>query len=163
MTTATVTITRPSNTTGYGAADVIGNADTVTAANAGSAVLAFPKLRTDNEDIIIHSAAIRMSNSTVPASMTTLVLHLFNGAPDAILDNAVWAPSAGDRGKYLGSITFTPAVVTGGSMLFHAVTPNLALALADGQSSVWGQLVTTAAHTPVSASTFTITLNARKA
>lgn len=162
MTTATLTITRPSNTTGYGAADVIGNADAVTAANAGSAVLAFGKLREGPADVIIHSASIRMSNSTVPASMTTLVLHLFNAAPDAILDNAPFALSAGDRGKYLGSITFTPAVVTGGTMLFHAVNPDLQLALVDGQSSLWGQLVTTAGHTPVSASTFTITINARE-
>lgn len=163
MTTATVTITRPSNTTAYTAADVIGNADTVTAANAGNAVLAFGKLRDGNDDIIIHSASIRMSNATVPASMTTLVLHLFDAAPDAILDNAAFALSAGDRGKYLGAITFTPAVVTGGTMLYHAVNPDLQLGLANGQSSVWGELVTTAAHTPVSASTYTLTLNARTA
>ena len=162
MTTATLTLTRPSNTTPYTAGDVLGAADAGTPANAGSAVWSFAALRNDDGDIIVHSAAIKLSNTSIPSGMTTLVLHLYDGAPEAILDNAAFTlSSTGDKSKYLGSITFTPAVV--GGMLFNAVTPNLQLALARGQSSLWGQLVTTVGYTPVSGSTITVTLNARKA
>jgi hypothetical protein len=150
-----VTITRPANVTAYTAGDVIGQADTSVAANAGDAIHVF-----DNVPVraVIHGATLRIDLATIPAGMTTLRLHLYSSAPDAILDNAAWdLSSATNRGAYQGYIEFTPADL--GSSLWSQVSPNLRVTSSGGR--LYGLLVTTAGYTPTSGEVMKVTLNAR--
>lgn len=154
-----VTITRPANTTAYTALDVVGQADEDVAANAGSAILEFLNAGDAGGFAKINSADIRVDLAAIPASMTTMLLHLYDAAPDAVLDNAAFAlSSAGDRGKYLGSITFTPADL--GATLWHSVDAvNKQVKLADGSTSLFGVLQTTGGYTPTSGEVIRVSLN----
>lgn len=59
---SSVAITRPANTTGYGALDVIGRADADTAANAGDAILEFADIAPPGGGaIVLTGASIRLA------------------------------------------------------------------------------------------------------
>lgn len=153
---ASVAITRPSNTTLYGAGDVIGVADSGTPANAGSAILEFANIGPAGGHIIITCVDLRIDLNAVTSGMTSFRLHLYDAAPDAILDNAAWdLSSAGDRGKYLGYIDIgTPADL--GSTLFVAAK-GLAeqFKLAAASTSLFGVLETRGSYTPASGTVYT--------
>jgi hypothetical protein len=149
-----VTITRPANTTAYSAGDVIGLADTGTAANAGDAIHVFDNVPAR---AMVDGAKLRIDLDAIPAGMTTLRLHLFSASPTAILDNAAWALPSTDRANYLGYIEFTPADL--GGTLWAQASPALRVASTNGR--VYGLLVTTAGYTPTSAEVMKIILCVR--
>lgn len=155
--TTSVAITRPSNTTGYGAGDVIGVADSGTPANAGSAIHTFALAGPTDGHILITDARLRIDLAAVPSGMTSFRLHLYNASPDAILDNAVWdLSSSGDRGKYLGYIDLgTPVDL--GSTLFVQQTSLQKLVKLSG-TSLYGQLQTIGTYTPASGTVYTVAL-----
>lgn len=166
MPMAKVSFARPANTTAYTAADVIGAADTVTAANAGSAVLSFSGAGRLACDVFITTATLQIDLAAVPSGMTSFRLHLYASAPTAILDNAAWAlSSANDKSFYLGYIDLgTPAVI--GSVLFVQTDGiNKQLSYLGGYSpsggyvGLYGELVTNGGYTPASGTTYTVTLN----
>jgi hypothetical protein len=159
VTTKTATFTRPANTTAYTAGDVIGRADGATAANAGSALFAFSGLDSQQTgEILITSATLRIDATAIPSGMTTIVVHLFAGPPDAALDNAAWAKtSTNDKTRYRGSITFTPAVV-GGDL--WAAMDGLNLHRFLGQNDLFVELVTTGGFTPASGTLFELSISA---
>lgn len=101
-----VTFTRPADTTPYGAADVIGSASTANheATNAGSS----------GSLIQILSASLTLNATSVPSGLTTVRLHIWDSAPAAIADNAVFAASAADRAKYCGFIDMAAIQAIGG-------------------------------------------------
>lgn len=159
MTTQLVQFTRPANTTGYTAGDVIGRADGATAANAGPALLKFTGLdQLNTGELMITSVYARVDATAVPSGMTTLVAHLYASQPDALLDNAAWAKtSAGDKAAYRGSITLTPAV-NGGDLWVASDGLNLQRKI--NGDTLFVYLVTTGAFTPASGTLFDLSISA---
>lgn len=157
------TITRPSNTTAYTAGDVIGQADTTTAANAGTAILVFdfgPDWA--NKAIYIEAMKITTDQATVPSGMTTLDLHLYDEAPAAILDNAAWARATTDVNKWLCVISSNTITASGGSVADEVSSLNKRVKVgSDGK--LRGVLRTTGAFTPTSGAVKVITLRAVQA
>jgi hypothetical protein len=149
----TASITRPANTTDYGAGDVIGQADATTAAEAGTAVLEFANAPSKGT---IKSATLRVDIDAVPAGMAAMRLHLFKSAPTAILDNAAWGLPAGDRSAYLGYIELTPADL--GATLW-AQSDSQAKRISTVNGKLYGILQTVGGHTPPSAGVYDIVLN----
>ena len=149
---AAVTITRPSNTTGYSAGDVIGVADSGTPANAGSAIITLPSIGPSGGYVLIQSVRLMIGNATPPAS--AFRLHLYMEAPSAILDNAAFDLAAGDVGKYAGYIDL-PAPLDFGSVGVTQVDyPGTLIKLAAGSTSLFAELETRNAYTPASGTVY---------
>ena len=148
-----VIFTRPDNTTSYSIADVIGVADTVTPANAGSAIHEFVNCgRPGGLDQLLGATCL-INRTTVPSGMTTLKLHLLNAAPAAILDNAAFALAAAERSKYLTQIDLPQVAAVGGGFVRSFVDISAERPIVLETSSLFGLLVTDAAVTGVAALT----------
>lgn len=154
-----VSITRPSNILAYTAGDMIGQADAGTPANPGDAVLKFADIGNPGGTLKIVGADLLVFLAAVPAGMGIFTLHLYDGVPDAKLDNGAWTfAGANDRAKYLGSIQIgTPAVV--GATLF-VVNDALSkqVKLAAGSSDLYGVLVSAGGYTPTSGEQYKVRL-----
>lgn len=158
---STVTITRPANATAYAAGKVVGQADTVTPANAGTGILEFQAVGPLGGAIRINSADLRVDLAAVPSGMTSFTLHLYDAAPDAVLDNAAWdLVSAGDRGKYLGSIALSSPADLGSTLFCEVNSIGKQVNLKDGLTSLFGVLVSATGFTPASAGVFAVRLHA---
>jgi hypothetical protein len=160
-----VPIVRPSNTTGYTALDVIGQADVNVAANAGTAILTFPVIGPVGGIIRIIAADLIINLASVTAGMTTFRLHLYNTSPTAVLDNAGFDLVAGDRALYLGYIDFA-APIDLGSTLYSQVINGTTLPhikLLAGQSLIYGVLQTIGAFTPTSGEAYSVRLRTSEA
>ncbi|PAQ00910.1 hypothetical protein LRP31_25475 [Mesorhizobium mediterraneum] len=145
---ASVTITRPADTTAYTAGDVVG--PTV-------AALEFPQIGAAGRDAMITSAEFAWHVTAVPSGATSFRLHLYDVTPpSALADNAVWDLPAGDRASYLGYIDLGTPVDVGATLFVQSVQINKQVKLAG--SSLFGYLVTVGAYTPASASVMKITL-----
>ena len=142
-----VTFTRPANTTNYTAADVIGVADAVTPANAGSAIHEFVGAGRAGGLFQILGATCIINSTTVPTGMTTLKLHLFNAAPAAILDNAAFALGAADRSLYLTQVDLPAVAAIGAGFVRSSVDVSAERPIVLTSSSVFGLLVTDAGVT----------------
>jgi hypothetical protein len=105
-----VSLTRPNNTTAYGALDAIGiPAGDGTA--AGSAILEFADIAPPGGGLIkLVGIDHTIYLDAIPSTMAAHRLHLYNAAPGALLDNAVWKLIAADRSKYLGFIDIATTV-----------------------------------------------------
>lgn len=88
-----VTLTRPATTPTYAAGAAIGDAN-------GSAILEFTNFGIAGDEIIINT--INLGVYLASSAVGTLTLHLFNAAPTAIADAAVFDLFSADRSKYLG-------------------------------------------------------------
>jgi hypothetical protein len=150
-----VAIARPADTTAYTAGDAIG-------ATGGSAHLTFTGLgrpRADGVRLMLRSATLMIAATAVPAGMTTLRLHLYTAAPDAIADNAVWdLSSAGDRLKYLGYIEFAAPTDLGSTLWSQLDGINKQLLLSSSTQLV-GVLQTVGGFTPAASTAFTVRLH----
>jgi hypothetical protein len=156
--TSTVSFVRPSNTTAYTAGDVVGAADTVTPANAGSAIHTFANIGSVGGAIQLTSADLTIANTSIPSGMTSFRLHLYMASPTAILDNAAFSAAAGDRTNYRGFIDFTVAAIGGGFLYATADYIGKALRLTSGSSSLFGVLVTNGGYTPASGTAYQLIL-----
>jgi hypothetical protein len=153
--TSSVSVTRPSNTTAYTAGDCVGIADSGTPANAGSAILAFLLAGPAGGEIYLTDVDLRIHLSAVPSGMTTFRLHLYDAAPDAILDNAAWdLSSSGDRGKYLGYVDLVQPADLGSTLYSQNPAINKRLKLAAASTTLYGVLQTTGAYTPASGTVY---------
>jgi hypothetical protein len=108
--TSAVTFNRPGDTTPYGAADVIGSATTANHEAAG--------VGATGALIMVQSASLLINATSVPSGLSTLRIHVWNSAPAAIADNAVFAAAAADRAKYCGFIDLQAVQVIGGGFLW---------------------------------------------
>lgn len=157
---AAVDVTRPSNTTLYPALVVIGIADAGTPANAGSAILTFADIGPAGGHVFITDANLLIALAAVPAGMTAFRLHLYDAAPDAILDNAAFnLSSAGDRGKYLGYVDIAVPQDLGSSL--YTQNPNIGkkVKLAAASTSLFGVLQTIGSFTPASGTVYSVKLH----
>lgn len=128
-----VTITRPANATAYTALDVVGGQFEIPG---------FPI----SSDIRIKAASLRIDVAAIPASMTTMRLHLYTAAPSVIADNAAWDLAVADRDLYVGFIDLGTVLDLGSTLYVENIAVDKQVQMQT--SSLYGYLVTTAAYTP---------------
>jgi hypothetical protein len=157
--TATVAVTRPSNTTAYAAGDVIGAANTTTAANAGNAILTFPNVGGGGGAIRIDSVDLFINNTTVPSGMDAFRLHLYSIPPAAILDNAAFDLTSTDVPRYLGFVTLALPVDIGSTLYSSTVSVNKVVRMLPYSETLFGVLETRGGYTPASGTLYTVKLN----
>lgn len=137
---ANITVTRPANTTPYGAGDVVG---------ATAAAITFTLSGPTAGSVMVTSASLEIDVSAIPSGMTSFRLHLYNVTPpSAYADNAVWDLPSGDRASYLGYIDLGSPADLGSTLFTQVDGVNKQLKLAAAETAVYGYLVTTGAFTP---------------
>ena len=150
------TITRPADTTAYAAGDVIGTASThILTFNNALDVIA-----NDMQRGLIYRAWL--IDSAAAATLPSLELWLFNVAPAAQADNAVFNVSDAElMNGLVGIIPFTRSFVGKANDNSVQVSDQLSMAfeVAPGDTAIYGVLVVRNAYTPVSAEQFKIILN----
>jgi hypothetical protein len=149
---ATVTITRPSNTTAYTAGDVIGDTN-------GSAIFTFANMcKAGGGEVLINSIELEVDVASLPSgSMAGFVVRLYNASPTAIADNAPWDLPSGDRGKYLGKIILGTPVDEGGTLFIDNDQISKQITLTG--TSLYVELQTLGAYTPTSAGVKRLTIH----
>lgn len=153
---AAVTITRPSNTIAYTAGDVIGIADTVTPANAGSAIITLPSIGPSGGYVLLQSLRLFISNTSVPSGMSGFRLHLYTALPTAILDNAVFDLVSGNVANYTGYVDLPTPQDLGSTLYTQADYCGTAIKLANASTTLYAQLETRGAYTPSSGTTYNL-------
>ncbi len=150
---ARVSVTRPSDTTAYGAGDVVG------VTGGGTATITFALGAISAGRILITSASLERDATALISGETSYTLHLYDVTqPGAQADNAVWDLASGDRTAYLGSINLGTPVDLGSTLYVGTDGINKQVKLAG--TSIFGVLVTVGAYTPVSAAVHVVTLHA---
>lgn len=152
----TVSITRPSNTTAYTAGDVVGD-------TGGSAILTFTGAGPSGGFIILQSVSLVFSDSVVPSGMGAFRLHLYSATPTAIADNAAFDLVSGERANYMGYVDLPAPQDLGSSLYTQIDYPGRLVKLAAASTSVFAELETRGAYTPVSASTISVRINTMEA
>jgi hypothetical protein len=149
---AQAVITRPNDTTDYTAGDAVGD-------TGGSAILTFADVSPAAGEIIITNVELMIAASAIPSGMAAFTLELYDAAPDAVADNAAWdLSSAGDRGKYLGSIALnTPT--DKGSTLFSQNDDMDKKQVTVAGTDLYAVLRTDGAFTPAANTVFTVTVH----
>ena len=155
---STVSFVRTADATAYAANDVIGiNAAGV----AGSAIHTFALAGPAGGNVIVTGYDLTIDATAIPAGMTTFRLHLYDASPTAILDNAAFNLVTADQLKHLSALD-TVTMVDYGNSLYGSVNKiDHQVKLASGVTSLFAELVTTAAFTPASATAFQIRLRTR--
>jgi hypothetical protein len=149
---STATITRPSNTTAYTAGDVVGD-------TGGSAIISLTSAGPAAGFVIVQSVSLVFSDSAVPAGMGAFRLHLYSAIPTAIADNAAFDLLSGERATYMGFIDL-PTPSDFGSTLYTQIDySGRLIKLGAASTTLFAELETRAAYTPVSASTVAIRMN----
>lgn len=141
------TITRPSDTTAYTAGDVTGD-------TGGSAIITLSNVGPDGGYIIIQSVSLVFSNSSVPSGMGAFRLHLYVDTPTAIADNAAFDLVSGDRSSYVGYVDLSSPLDLGSTLYTQTDYPGRLIKLAS--TTLYAELQTINAYTPVSASTIDV-------
>lgn len=157
---STVSITRPSNTTQYTAGDVIGIADSGTAANAGSAIHTLTTAGPSGGYILLQSAALIFSDSSVISGMAGFRVHLYSSSPTAILDNAVYDLVSGDRSAYIGYFDLPTPADLGSTIYTQVDSIGRQIKLGSASTSLFAQIETRGTYTPASGSTIELRLSA---
>ena len=148
----TTTITRPSNATAYTAGDVVGD-------TGGSAIISLTAAGPSGGFVIIQSISLVFSDSTVPSGMGAFRVHMFSASPTAIADNAAFDLLSGDRATYMGYIDLPAPQDLGSTLYTQTDYPGRLIKLAAASTTLFAELETRGAYTPVSASTVSIRMN----
>jgi hypothetical protein len=148
----TATITRPSNTTGYTAGDVVGDTN-------GSAIISLTSAGPTAGFVIIQSVSLVFSDSAVPSGMGAFRLHLYSASPTAIADNAAFDLLSGDRATYMGFIDLPTPADFGSTLYTQTDYSGRLIKLGAASTTLFAELETRGAYTPVSASTVAIRVN----
>ena len=148
----TATITRPSNTTAYTAGDVVGD-------TGGSAIISLTAAGPAAGFLLIQSVSLVFSDSTVPSGMGAFRVHMYSATPTAIADNAAFDLLSGDRATYVGFIDLPTPQDLGSSLYTQADYPGRLVKLGAASTTLFAELETRGAYTPVSASTVSIRMN----
>ena len=148
----TATITRPSNTTAYTAGDVVGD-------TGGSAIISLTAAGPTAGFVILQSISLVFSDSTVPSGMGAFRIHMYSASPTAIADNAAFDLLSGDRATYMGYIDLPAPQDLGSTIYTQTDYPGRLIKLAAASTTLFVELETRGAYTPVSASTVSIRMN----
>jgi hypothetical protein len=149
-----ITVTRPSNTTGYIAGDVVGAADAGTPANAGNAIITLSNIGPSGGYVLIQSVRLMIGATSLPAGMGAFRLHLYMSSPTAILDNAAFDLVSGDVGKYAGYIDLPAPQDLGSILVSQADYCGTAIKLDSASTTLFAELETRGAFTPASGTLF---------
>jgi hypothetical protein len=147
---AAITVTRPSNLTAYTAGDVIGAADTITPANAGSAVITLPSMGPAGGIVFVQSVQLLIAQSSIPSGMAGFRLHFYTASPTAILDNAVFDLTSPEAASYAGYVDLSTPQDLGSTLFTQADYCGTAIKLATGTNALYAELETRSAYTPAS-------------
>lgn len=151
---ASVSQTRPNDTSAYTARDVIGTSTSTTAALefAGMAPPGGGK-------IMITSARLSVNASTKPSGMGTFFLALYSATPASALgDNAAWDIPSGDRATFLGKLALGSPEDEGSTLFIETDGLNKQITLTG--SSLFAYLVTEGGFTPTAQTVKKIDLSA---
>lgn len=154
--TASVSQTRPTNTTAYGNNDILG---TGSGASAAAAAMDFNLGAVSASKIMITSASLEIDVASLPSGATNFLLYLYNVTPpSALLDNDPFDLPSGDRASFLGVFNLGTPVDLGSTLYVEANGINKQVVLAG--THIFGYLVTVTAYTPTSGSVLKVTLSA---
>ena len=149
---STATITRPSNTTAYTAGDVVGD-------TGGSAIISLTSAGPTAGFVLVQSVSLVFSDSVVPSGMGAFRIHMYSASPTAIADNAVFDLVSGDRATYMGYIDLPAPLDFGSSLYTQTDYPGRLIQLAAASTTLFVEIETRGAYTPVSASTVSVRMN----
>jgi hypothetical protein len=147
------TFTRPADTNAYAAGDIVSNN------TSGGAAIRFSGAGFPSAPVRILRATLWKSTNVVTSANFSLVLY--NQDPGVQNDNAAYAETFANRSKVVAIIPFTIMLAYGSNVAqvdFLPPSGEMDAVLGDGQSSLWGVLVATAAYTPGSADQFAVEL-----
>jgi hypothetical protein len=150
------TITRPSNTTAYAAGDVVGD-------TGGSAIVSLTSAGPSGGFVLVQSISLVFSDSVVPAGMAAFRIHLYSASPTAISDNAAFDLVSGDRNAYMGYIDLPAPLDLGSTVYTQTDYPGRLIKLAAASTTLFAEIETRGAYTPVSASTVSLRINTLEA
>lgn len=153
---ATTTITRPSNTTAYTAGDVVGD-------TGGSAIITLSSIGPSGGYVLLQSAALIFSDSSVPSGMAAFRVHLYSATPTAIADNAAFDLVSGERANYMGYFELPAPLDFGSTLYTQADYIGRMVKLASGSTTLYAEIETRGAYTPVSASTIELRVSTLEA
>ena len=148
---STIAFNRPSNTTAYTAGDVVG-------ATGGSAIHTLTTAGPSGGYILIQSIAMATHDTSVPAGMASFRIHFYNASPTAIADNAAFNLLTADHAKYLGYVDLPTPQDFGSSIYTQTDYPGRLVKLAASSTSLFIEIETKGAFTPVSAVTFDLAI-----
>ena len=148
----TATITRPSNATAYTAGDVVGD-------TGGSAIISLTSAGPTAGFVIIQSISLVFSDSTVPSGMGAFRVHLYSASPTAIADNAAFDLASGERDTYMGYVDLPAPQDLGSSIYTQTDYPGRLIKLAAASTTLFVEIETRGAYTPVSASAVSLRVN----
>lgn len=146
---ATVTITRPSNTTAYTAGDVLGD-------TGGSAIITLSNIGPSGGYVLVQSVSLVFSDTAVISGMGAFRMHFYQTSPTAIADNAAFDLVSGERATYMGFIDLSAPTDFGSSLYTQVDYPGRLIKLATGSTTLYAELETRGAYTPASASTIDV-------
>lgn len=148
-----VSVTRPSDTTGYTAGDVVG------VTGGGTACITFANIAPAAGDVVITSLQFQRNVTALISGEAGYKLHLFSVTqPGAQVDNAVFDVASGDQASYLGFIQIPTPTDIGSTLISTVDGINKQVTLAS--TSLFGVLVTDGAYTPASATVHVVTIHA---
>jgi len=128
-------ITRPADTTAYGANDVVGG------------VCDFGPVAPPGSVLLIRSTALLVRSTGLIASEANYTMHFYSASPpSALADNAPWDLPDVDRSYYYGSLLLGTPVDLGTNLWIE--TNTWAKAIAIQGSNLYGYLTTAGAYTP---------------
>ena len=153
---STATITRPSNTTAYTAGDVVGD-------TGGSAIISLTSAGPSGGFVLMQSVSLVFSDSVVPSGMGAFRVHLYSVSPTAIADNAAFDLVSGDRDTYMGYIDLPAPLDFGSTIYTQTDYPGRLIKLAAASTTLFAEIETRGAYTPVSASTVSLRINTLEA
>lgn len=140
---SSVTITRPANTTAYTAGDVVGD-------TGGSAIITLSNIGPSGGYVLLQSVRLIINTSTVPSGMSGFRLHLFTTSPTATADNAVFDLASADIAGYAGYIDLSTPQDFGSTLFTQTDYCGTLIKLANGSTTLYGELETRGAFTPTS-------------
>lgn len=150
---ASVSITRPNDTSAYLANDVIGSA------TGSTACIEFTSMGPSAGRVLITSASLEVDATALISGEANYRLHLYSvTAPSALGDNAAFDLPSGDRASYLGYIDMGTPVDLGSTLYVEANAINKQIKLAG--TSIFAYLVTIGAFTPAAQTVRKVTLHA---
>ena len=153
---STATITRPANTTAYTAGDVVGD-------TGGSAIASMTAIGPSGGFVLVQSVSLVFSDSTVPSGMGAFRIHMYSASPTAIADNAAFDLVSGERDSYMGYIDLPAPLDFGSTIYTQTDYPGRLIKLAAASTTLFAEIETRGAYTPVSASTVSLRMNTLEA
>jgi hypothetical protein len=141
-----VTFSRPGDTTGYTAGDVVGS--------ASSAVHQLTNAGPVGGAVLVQSVDMYVGTNAVPAGMGAFRVHFFNAAPSGVADNTVFNLTTAERSGYCGFVDLPAPQDFGDTLWTQADYGGRMIKLASGQTTLWAEIETRGAYTPASGTTY---------